>query len=91
MGRWQVRRRAWRWMRATLPATLRARRVAIDASVSQALRRADGEYRRQLGDIAERMVADATRAPAPQAGADSAVVDELRSLRARLQEDCNGP
>jgi small GTP-binding protein len=91
VGRWQLRRRVWRWMRAVLGDALGARRTAIDASVAAALRRADGDYRQRLDEMARRIIAEATIKPPPDATGYDAVTRALRKLRVALLEERDGP
>jgi signal recognition particle receptor subunit beta len=86
-GRWQVRRRLRRSLRDSLLAMLQARRAAIEAGIATALQRADEEFRRRLGEAAERIIAAGTADRTPVAEDRDPIIIELRRLRSALLED----
>jgi hypothetical protein len=90
LGRRQVRRRLWRWLRANLPAVLKARRAASDANLTAAVRHAEEQFQRQLSALAAQAIASLTAEPAPLVAPQDAPFAELRRLRAVLLEDVNG-
>jgi GTPase SAR1 family protein len=90
LGRRQVRRRLWRWLRVNLPAVLKARRAASDANLTAAVRHAEEQFHRQLSALAAQAIASLTAEPAPLVAAQDTPLAELRRLRAALLEDVNG-
>jgi GTPase SAR1 family protein len=90
LGRRQVRRRLWRWLRSHLPAALEARRTAIDASLAAALQHAEEQCSRQLTELTNRTIATLTANPAPVAAPHDALVAELRHLRGALKAEIDG-
>jgi GTP-binding protein EngB required for normal cell division len=90
LGRRQVRRRLWRWLRSNLLTALEARRAAIDASLAATLRHAEDQFHRQLTDLTNRTIAAIAANPAPVAAPLDAPVAELRRLRTELKGEIDG-
>jgi len=89
-GRLQARRRARHWVRDTLPAMLNARRAAVTANITAAIRKADTQFHRQLVAWAEQCAAEPPMA-APIPATDEMVTSQLRVLRtALMRENENG-
>jgi hypothetical protein len=88
LGRWQVCRRARRWLRASLPPLLEARRAAAAENVFSAIRDAEQHFHRQVTAIAERTIA-ATPVRDAAGDTDGSLITDLRRLRSALLADRN--